>query len=388
MIEGWTVICSSRFLFPLSAYHSNSSSSSSSSLSSSNSSSSSSKDAPAPPSCVQPTGAKLLFKYVNTLLSCVIFVVGMVGNATLLRIIAQERSMRTGPNALIASLALGDLIYIVIAIPIHIYKLIEMRWPFSESVLGLVLCKLVPFVQKASVGITVLNLCALSVDRYRAVASWTRVRSVGVPVQTVLEIVCIWCVSAALAVPEAMGFTMVAFTYRNTSTHTCMLQPNTPFLKFYRDVKDWWLFGFYFCVPLLCTAVFYSLMTVRMLRQRKQLQSALSQHLKQRREVAKAVFSLVVIFALCWFPLHLSRMLKKLNYSPTDTHRCDLLNFLLVLDYLSVNLATVNSCINPIILYFVSKKFKNCFRSCLCCWCLPSRTHVDSNPQTRKAFLP
>lgn len=34
-------------------------------------------------------------------------------------------------------------------------------WPF-----GLVLCKLVPFIQKTSVGVTVLSLCALSVDRY------------------------------------------------------------------------------------------------------------------------------------------------------------------------------------------------------------------------------
>ncbi|XP_031441388.2 endothelin receptor type B-like [Clupea harengus] len=341
----------------------------------------------APPGCVQPTTAKLLFKYVNTLLSCVIFVVGIVGNSTLLRIICENKSMRTGPNALIASLALGDLLYIIIAIPIHIYKLIAMRWPFSDSVLGPLLCKLVPFVQKASVGITVLNLCALSVDRYRAVASRTRVRSVGVPVLTALEIVFIWCVSAVLAVPEAMGFRMVAFSYRNTSTHVCMLQPTTPFLRFYRDVKDWWLFGFYFCVPLLCTAVFYSLMTGRMLHQRKQLKSALSQHLKQRREVAKAVFSLVVIFALCWFPLHLSRILKKLNYSPLDTHRCDLLSFLLVLDYLSVNLATVNSCINPIILYFVSKKFKNCFKSCLCCWCPSGRTRVHSSPEKHKALL-
>lgn len=41
-------------------------------------------------------------------------------------------------------------------------------------------------------------------------------------------------------------------------------------------------------------------------------------------------------------------------------------SFLLVLDYLSINLATVNSCINPIILYFVSKKFKNCFKVGLC----------------------
>ncbi|KAI4800328.1 hypothetical protein KUCAC02_013320, partial [Chaenocephalus aceratus] len=39
-----------------------------------------------------------------------------------------------------------------------------------------------------------------------------------------------------------------------------------------------------------------------------------------------------------------------------------LLSFLLVLDYFSINMATINSCINPIILYVVSKKFKNCFK--------------------------
>ncbi|GLD75485.1 endothelin-1 receptor-like protein [Lates japonicus] len=133
--------------------------------------------------------------------------------------------------------------------------------------------------------------------------------------------------------------------------------------KFYRDAKDWWLFGLYFCVPLTCSAVFYGLMTCEMLRHQKgSLRISLSEHLKQRREVAKTVFSLVLIFALCWFPLHLSRLLKWTIYKPHDVNRCDLLNFLLVLDYFGINMATINSCINPIILFFVSKKFKNCFK--------------------------
>ena len=41
-------------------------------------------------------------------------------------------------------------------------QLIAEDWPF-----GVYVCKLVPFIQKASVGITVLSLCALSIDRYR-----------------------------------------------------------------------------------------------------------------------------------------------------------------------------------------------------------------------------
>ncbi|KAJ8383193.1 hypothetical protein SKAU_G00039710 [Synaphobranchus kaupii] len=331
-----------------------------------------------PPQCTQATSIKWIFKYINTIISCLIFTVGIVGNATLLRIIYQNKCMRNGPNALIASLALGDLIYITIDIPINVYKLLAGRWLLEDHPLGLFLCKLVPFLQKASVGITVLNLCALSVDRYRAVASWSRVQGVGIPLLTAVEIISIWVLSIILAVPEAIGFNMVTFDYNNMTLKTCMLKPQSPFMMFYMNAKDWWLFGFYFCVPLACTAIFYTLMTGEMLHRRKgSLRIALSEHLKQRREVAKAVFCLVLIFALCWFPLHLSRILKKLMYVPSDTERCDLLNFLLVLDYLSINLATVNSCINPIILYFVSKKFKNCFKSCLCCWC-HSGTLVNS----------
>uniref|UniRef100_A0A3Q3IM53 Endothelin-1 receptor n=1 Tax=Monopterus albus TaxID=43700 RepID=A0A3Q3IM53_MONAL len=323
-----------------------------------------------PPTCVTAPSIKTAFKYINTALSCVIFAVGIVGNATLLRIIYLNKSMRNGPNALIASLALGDLICIAIDIPINVYKLLAGRWPFADSVFGLFLCKLLPFLQKASVGITVLNLCILSMDRYRAVASWSRVQGTGVPTVTAVEIVAIWLLSVVLAVPEAVGFNMVTFNYNNVTMSTCMLQPNTPFMTLYRDVKDWWLFGFYFCVPLVCSAIFYGLMTCEMLRHQKEsLRISLSEHVKQRREIAKAVFCLVLIFALCWFPLHLSRILKRTIYIPHDVHRCDLLNFLLVFDYFSLNMATINSCINPIILYFVSKKFRNCFKSCLCCWC-------------------
>ncbi|KAJ4945776.1 hypothetical protein JOQ06_023454 [Pogonophryne albipinna] len=279
-----------------------------------------------PPMCVNPTEIRQAFKYVNTIVSCLIFVVGIIGNSTLLRIIYKNKCMRNGPNVLIGSLALGDLLYIIIAIPINVFKLIAQDWPF-----GVYVCKLMPFIQKASVGITVLSLCALSIDRYHAVTSWSRVKGMGIPLGNKLRV--------------------------------CLLHPEQTgsFMKLYHDMKDWWLFGFYFCFPLACTGVFYTLMSCEMLSRKKGM--------RIRREVAKTVFCLVLIFALCWLPLHLSRILKKTIYDENDPNRCELLSFLLVLDYIGINMASLNSCINPIALYFVSQKFKNCFQSCLCCWC-------------------
>lgn len=86
-----------------------------------------------PPMCIKPTEIKHAFKYVNTIVSCLIFVVGMIGNSTLLRIIYKNKCMRNGPNVLIGSLALGDLLYIIIAIPINVFKVISFIPCVSHS---------------------------------------------------------------------------------------------------------------------------------------------------------------------------------------------------------------------------------------------------------------
>lgn len=75
-----------------------------------------------PPMCTGPTEIRDAFKYVNAAVSCLVFVAGLVGNSALLRIIYANERMRNGPNLLIASLALGDLVHVVIGIPINMYK--------------------------------------------------------------------------------------------------------------------------------------------------------------------------------------------------------------------------------------------------------------------------
>lgn len=116
--------------------HKNPPSSSSSSSSASNSSLAVRMRPAPPPECIHETSIKTAFKYINTVMSIVIFTVGIVGNATLLRIIYQNKSMRNGPNALIASLALGDLIYIAIDIPINVYKVQNLSSYHHISIKG------------------------------------------------------------------------------------------------------------------------------------------------------------------------------------------------------------------------------------------------------------
>lgn len=54
--------------------------------------------------------------------------------------------------------------------------------------------------------------------------------------------------------------------------------------QLYQEAKDWWLFGFYFCFPLACTAVFYTLMSCEMLSRKKVMRVALNDHMKQVKQ--------------------------------------------------------------------------------------------------------
>ncbi|XP_056320925.1 endothelin receptor type B [Danio aesculapii] len=319
------------------------------------------------PMCSAPVRIKDVFKYISSVVSCVVFLLGMLGNVTLLTIIKEHKCMRSGPNIVIGSLALGDILHIVIGLPVNVYKILAVDWPF-----GVVFCKLVPFIQKTSVGITVLSLCALSIDRYRVVSSRGRIKGPSFPKWTLIKLCVIWIISAFLAAPEAVAFDQITMDYRGERLRICLLHPvqNNAFMQFYKVAKDWWLLLFYFVCPLSCTAVFYSLMTWRILRVQ---QSALHKHRKQRREVARTVCCLVLVFAVCWFPLHLSRILRMILYDERDPDRCRLLSTFLVLDYIGLNMASINSCINPVALYVVSKRFKNYFREALWRCCVRSK---------------
>lgn len=72
-------------------------------------------------------------------------------------------------------------------------------------------------------------------------ASWSRVQGTGIPTVTAMEIVVIWLLSVLLAVPEAVGFNIITFDYKNVTMRTCMLQPDTPFMTVSVGVWSiWW----------------------------------------------------------------------------------------------------------------------------------------------------
>lgn len=89
-----------------------------------------------------------------------IILVGLVGNITLMKTCLLVKSMRTVPNLFLSSLALGDLVLLVTCAPVDASRYLVDEWLF-----GRVGCKLIPFIQLTSVGVSVFTLTALSADR-------------------------------------------------------------------------------------------------------------------------------------------------------------------------------------------------------------------------------
>lgn len=89
-----------------------------------------------------------------------IIAVGLVGNVSLMKTCLSVKSMRTVPNLFLSSLALGDVLLLLTCAPVDASRYLVDEWLF-----GRVGCKLIPFIQLASVGVSVFTLTALSADR-------------------------------------------------------------------------------------------------------------------------------------------------------------------------------------------------------------------------------
>src|SRR6218665_2327388 len=102
--------------------------------------------------------------YVIPTLFAIIFVVGIVGNGTLIFIVLRNRPMRTKPNVLIVNLSIGDFLLILFSVPFT-----SVIFTFNEWHFGSVICKLNEFMQTLSLGVSIFTLTALSIDRFVAI---------------------------------------------------------------------------------------------------------------------------------------------------------------------------------------------------------------------------
>ncbi|XP_066535307.1 dopamine receptor D2 like [Hoplias malabaricus] len=130
------------------------------------------------------------------LIFCVIF-----GNVLVCVAVSREKSLQTTTNYLIVSLAVSDMLLATLVMPWGVYLEVVGEWRFSR-----IHCDILLTLDVMMCTASILNLCAISIDRYTAVAMPmlynTRYSSRR---RVALMIAVVWFLSFAISCPLLFG---------------------------------------------------------------------------------------------------------------------------------------------------------------------------------------
>uniref|UniRef100_A0A3P9L884 Dopamine receptor D2 like n=1 Tax=Oryzias latipes TaxID=8090 RepID=A0A3P9L884_ORYLA len=170
------------------------------------------------------------------LIFCVVF-----GNVLVCIAVSRERALQTTTNYLIVSLAVSDLLLATLVMPWGVYLEVVGEWHFS-----LIHCDILLTLDVMMCTASILNLCAISIDRYTAVAMpllyntrYSSRRRVAVMIAVV------WFLSFAISCPLLFGLNNTA----NREGTTCSFAD--PAFVVYSSVAS-------FYVPFIVTLLVYA----------------------------------------------------------------------------------------------------------------------------------
>ncbi|EGI62856.1 Neuromedin-B receptor [Acromyrmex echinatior] len=291
--------------------------------------------------------------------------------------------MRNIPNTYVLSLALGDLLVIVTYIPFTLFVYVLDSWPW-----GLTICKLSEYAKDISIGVSVFTLAALSAERYCAIVNPIRRHVAGLSAKplTVLTASLIWVLAIVIAMPAVLFSEVTSVpVLGNRSILICNPFPEE-FGQIYRKSMVMFKFLAYYLIPLCVIAIFYLSMTWHLTLSTRNMPcelpgSDLHEQIKARKRVGKMVVCFIIIFVICFLPYHIYVLWFHFNPTAMD----DFNSYWNTFRIFGFCLSFINSCVNPIALYLISRTFRQKFNKYLC-YCLPGGSTVCGRNRTESSI--
>ncbi|KAG5882388.1 hypothetical protein JTB14_016670 [Gonioctena quinquepunctata] len=299
--------------------------------------------------------------YIIPVLFFLIFVIGVLGNGTLVLIFLRHKHMRSVPNTYIFSLALADLLVLLTSVPFTSIVYTMESWPW-----GALICKLSETAKEISIGVSVFTLTALSADRFFAIVDPLKKFHTGGGTErmkriTISVAILIWLVSIVCAIPTAVGSHIKYLPSEEEDMfHFCYPYHEQWFRRNFPKVAVFVKFLVYYLVPLVIITFFYISMAVSLMRSTRNVPGEardMHRQIKARKKVAITVLVFVAVFSVCLAPCH--AFLLFFYFHPRAQELFD--EFWHALRITGFCLLYMNSCANPVALYLLSGNFRKYF---------------------------
>uniref|UniRef100_A0A3P8WCC4 Opsin 4xa n=1 Tax=Cynoglossus semilaevis TaxID=244447 RepID=A0A3P8WCC4_CYNSE len=240
--------------------------------------------------------------YIIAFFVLVIGTVGVTGNALVMYAFFCNKNLRTPPNYFIMNLAISDFLMAITQSPIFFVNSLYKGWIFGET--G---CKAYAFCGALFGIASMINLLAISIERYIVITKplqaiqWTSKK------RTCLFITLVWLYSLAWSLAPLLGWSSYIPEGLMTSC-TWDYVTSTPANKSYTLM----LCCFVFFIPLGIISYCYLCMflairntsrDVRMLGSQVRKSSLVRQQsIKTEWKLAKIAFVVIIVFVLSWSP--------------------------------------------------------------------------------------
>ncbi|CAN9515916.1 unnamed protein product [Ophioblennius macclurei] len=317
-------------------------------------------------------------KVIVTVIYVALFAVGSLGNSITLYTLLTKKTLQNLQSTVhyhLASLAVSDLLILVLSMPIELYNFIWFHhpWVFGDAV-----CRGYYFLRDSCSYATALNIASLSVERYMAICHPFKAKSIMSRSRTKKLISAMWLASFALATP--MLFVMGQETRNEENICTAIVSPFA--MKTVLQVNAF----LSFVVPMVAISVLNGVIANQLLRMFREsepdnriyiigdnptmlsvtVESNRAQSLRHGVLVLRAV---VIAFVVCWMPYHARRLMFCYVSDWSDS----LFDFYHYFYMLTNVLFYVSSAINPILYNLVSATYRQIFFSTLRYFYMPCR---------------
>ena len=278
-----------------------------------------------------------------------IIVTSLVGNGLIMAIVYKNYNhhMKTPNNFFVVNTAVADILITVSSSTEAVITLAVSNWLIQGTV-GHALCKLKSVVMALSALVSTQSLATMAVDRFIVVFFPLR-RIITRPVAYGI-IAIIWLTSLVFTVP--MIFLAIIQDIKGTSI--C-------YLTFWssKSVENYFvaIFVLFTCVPLVIQGVLYTAVMLKLcLRETPGNELHIPNHHhyhteKMNRRIIGMLVAIVVLFAVCWFPIWIESMICFQNFSDSF---CQSTHIYFIVWFLAYSKSAINPCI-----YFI---FNETFR--------------------------